>query len=713
MSNIAYILNLTESFNANNFLYYFLPGISSGKILLFDDLTKATIVACKKKEEIETKLQALKDHWDLYRLNPKNSYDKLKVNVVLDLEEWSFLNCGIYSRLPALKIKYLKSILNSHFNANVIFQYFILCDAASALENEIKNIDINKGYAVKSVKKLTWAKVRTINSLLNREFKIQQRDRSVIATENILGVLKQEFQQWVDQLVTKIKDEFNIVEGSGFDIFLGKKLNELRDEFSKTIITNEDLSIEKRKVCVNHFFEKLSLSYYLNKGINSDLAFWYPLDKKDIASTIRCFEALSAVLVESVDFFGMADKFLDFITSNGDKQVISIKNIKFNDKQTNHLFEMYKSFSQDKFNKDDIYNKKESIKQFAFYKELSVKELFDLDRSKENHFITISNLKRKIPLFFSKDKVSFFQECFRDNNMDELEDRIKIQSSRTADVTNLNDGNKLAHNTIKLSLKEIEAEINKLKDEEKKTSIKSNVDLEKYDKAKGNYLSKKNELISEFFNKFNLLPKQPTVLGFLILFFTSLFLFLGSLYRFIYWVEARISSAIITTILCLTTIVILCYFQRKVLSIVEEIRLENIAIYNSFKSYVSSLKEIAVAIRESTLRRKNIHELEKTKESIDSEMQKQFAYSKFYKDIIYQLDKNGKMIKMVSEKHWKHWNEQGIDYLNPPYKDKRVANIKFNEKKLVVEAGSTNKKDFSNETNFNPLLNVIELIEIN
>jgi hypothetical protein len=41
-----------------------------------------------------------------------------------------------------------------------------------------------------------------------------------------------------------------------------------------------------------------------------------------------------------------------------------------------------------------------------------------------------------------------------------------------------------------------------------------------------------------------------------------------------------------------------------------------------------------------------------------------------------------------------------------------VANIEFEKKELVVQAGSINRKDFSNDDDFKPLLNVIELIKI-
>ena len=332
-----------------------------------------------------------------------------------------------------------------------------------------------------------------------------------------------------------------------------------------------------------------------------------------------------------------------------------------------------------------------------------------MDREKQNHFITIDNLRSKIPLFFSKDKVSVFQKIFRNNTIDELENKVKLQPSRTANVTDLSGDNKLAEYTRDLSFKEIEIEIKKLRDEEKKTSIKSNVDLDKYKKAKEEYLSKKSELVSEFFSEFNSLPESLSVLGFLFMSFLLLFLFFASLYHFTFWLEALIATGIITTTLGVAAIIVLYCFRRKVFGVVNKIKLENIAIFKSFNDYVSSLKEIAVAIRESTLRRKNIHELEKKKEIIDNIMQKRFAYSKFYKDIVEQIGKNGKKIETVS---CEHESRERIDHLLPPYRDERLANFEFEKKKLVVEIGNTNVKDFSEEGNFNPLLNVIQLIEI-
>ena len=58
---------------------------------------------------------------------------------------------------------------------------------------------------------------------------------------------------------------------------------------------------------------------------------------------------------------------------------------------------MYDRLSQ---NKEDTlskdYDKKIDVKQFIFNKQLNPDELFQLDRFKQNRFITIDNLKSKI-----------------------------------------------------------------------------------------------------------------------------------------------------------------------------------------------------------------------------------------------------------------------------------------------------------------------------
>lgn len=703
MSNIAYILNLTKSFNANNFLYFFLPGITSGKILLFDDLTKNPITASDEKKEIGIKLQRIKDHWDVYNLNPNNNFNELKINIVLDLKQWSFLDYGTYSCMPAIKIKYLKSVLESHFDKNVTFQYFILHDTILELENEILRIDTNKGWTNQHQTTFTWPNSEVINTLLSKEFNI----KGCFADESFSENLKIEFEKWIEELVSIIKSGFVHEHNITFNSFLENKLTKLKVDLKDTIVKNKDLNDKsKKKKCVDDFFETFSSNCFLKKGVTNDLVFQFPLDTRNANTSISHFEALSAFLVESVDFFGQSNP-LDFITCGGNNPQISIKKIEFNKEQTDTLFSKYLDFSQKKDkSQNKEYDQKVPIKQFFFNKELNPDEIFELNRTKQNHFITIDNLGRKIPLFFSKHKLSVFKDCFKFNTIEELEEVINIQSSRTADVTDLGGDYKLGENTKSLTLKEIDAEIQKLKDEEKDMSIKSDVDFDKYISEKKKYQLKKTELISKFFTEINSLPKSFTVMGFLIAFFVLAFSFFAYLYHFTFWFEALISATVFTAVLSCISIIFLFYFRNRVLVVVEEIRLENLSIFNSFNNYVSSLKNIAIAIRKSTLRRKNIYELEQARDVLKNEKQKQFVYYNFYGDIVDQLKKNGKTINnteyaMVEE----------IDYSHPPYTDKRIINSLIHQKKLIIKAGNS-ENDYSQVSSFIPLFNVIELIEL-
>ena len=702
MSNIAYILNLTRSFNANNFLYYFLPGITSGKILIFDDLTKNPITEKDEKIEIAIKLQRIKDHWDVYNLNPRNNFNELKINIVLDLKQWSFLDYGTYSSMPAIKINYLKDVLKSHFDANVTFQYFILHDTTLELEDKILNIDKNNGRVKGNQGIFAWPNSDDIDALLDKDF----NTKNEIAEDSISENLKNEFDKRIEDLVSKIKEGFDNKNNENFNRFLEGKLSELKVELNKTIVKNRDLNDNKKKKCVNEFFETFSSNSCLKKGKTNDMVFWFPLDTGNPTKFISHFETLSAFLVESVDFFGQSDP-LKFITCGGNNPLISITKIEFNKEETNNLFSKYHAFSQNK--EEYAYNEyvhNESIKQFFFNKELNTDEIFKLDRTNQNHFITIDNLGRKIPLFFSKHKMSDFEECFKLNTIEDLEEVIKIQSSRTADVTDLGGDYKLGETTVDLSLKEIEAKIQELKDEEKDMSIMSDVDFDKYNSAKKKYLLKKAELISTFFTELNSLPKSSTVLGFLIASFVLAFAFFAYLYLFTFWFEALISAAVITATLSSIAIIFLFYFRNRVLVVVEKIRLENLSIFDSFNDYVSSLKKIALEIRKSTLRRKNIYELEQTRDILNNNKKKRFVYFNFYRDIVEQLKKNGKEINANEE-----LEVQEIDYSHPPYTDRRITNTPNKQKKLIIKAENS-EKDCSGESSFNPLLNVIELIEL-
>ena len=86
----GYILNLTTCFNAENFMYYFLPGISSGKILLFDKLTRNQLSNHENKQlgDINRKLNYLKEDLELSRLLHNYSISDIKINIVLDFKKW-------------------------------------------------------------------------------------------------------------------------------------------------------------------------------------------------------------------------------------------------------------------------------------------------------------------------------------------------------------------------------------------------------------------------------------------------------------------------------------------------------------------------------------------------------------------------------------------------------------------------------------------------
>ncbi len=711
MNNVSYILNLTRSFNADNFLYYFLPGISSGKILLFDILTKNSIPIQGQKKEIDSKLQQLKDHWDIYNLNPNNRFGELKINVVLDLEEWDFLNCGVYSCLPGFKINYLKELLKSHFNVKnankVIFQYFILCNEGSELEKLIQNIDLNKGKLSPTVgcsqPQFGWVNYTKTVEVLCKKFDIQGYNANDKVPEN----LKQSFEAQVAELSQKIAKGFVCDKDDAFSSFLCKRTDELESNLFQNIVYNKDLNDTGKKLrCVDNFFETFSSSYYLQKGKTADMVFWFPLICGNVASSIHCYEALTAFLVESVDFFEQADP-LGFITCGENNPLISIKNIEFNEEQTATLFGMYEQLSQ---NKEDTlskdYDKKVEVKQFFFNKQLSPDDIFKLDLSKQNRFVTIDNLRSKVPLFFSKNKEDAFIEEFKNNTIDDLEERIKIQSSRTADATELEGDYKLGETTEKYTLKEIEAKIEKLKDEESRISLESDVDLDSYNKIKDESEAKKRELITEFLKEFHSLPKLTSVLIFGAVFFVLFFAFFASLYQFPFWLKALGVAGIITAILLVTSLSVLLFLRSKVLGVVEKIKLENVSVFQAFETYVSSLRKIAIAIRESTLRRKNIFELERVRDLLKSQSQKHFLYANFYKEIVELLTKKSKKI-VCPENHL----IDSTDYSQHPYHDNRIANRQILVGTLTVQAGRAIKK-YTNDREFRPILNVIEKIEI-
>jgi hypothetical protein len=209
-----------------------------------------------------------------------------------------------------------------------------------------------------------------------------------------------------------------------------------------------------------------------------------------------------------------------------------------------------------------------------------------------------------------------------------------------------------------------------------------------------------------FINKLRLLPVFGKFSFFLLLLFAFSFMFFAPLYTFKYWIESGVVSSIFLGLVSVMASVVWFFLRNKIKKKYSLITYKNQELYNAFSLYVQSLKSLAVNIRKSTLRRKNIDELTKVYDVFKKEESQLANYIKFYSKIITQLHNNGYQItesEQISRK---------ANYQTAPFLDYRVP-TNVNRTSFSIKQGSS-IRNFPEETNyFITILGIIKSIEFN
>ena len=714
MGHVGYILNLSTSFNAGNFMYYFLPGIASGKILNFQKLTEKQLPANNKNQlnEINNRAWELKNHWDLYKLNPNNTNFSLKINIVLDSSLWLFTGYGNYSRLAFVKLDFIKTTFNKLFTKQeldqISFQYFLIKNKNSDLEETISIIDEHEGILPNNhlvrldeinTDSIAWPTCLDFKSFVTKEYNVAGKS----VEDSIDSTLLARFEEDVDSLANSIKKGmFNEQNTEAFNSLIAIKLANIKTTLLTEIHTNADLNNEdKKRFLIKTFFRSLSTAHYLRPI--KDFLFRFTIDLSNTPSKIKSYEQLTAFLVESVDFFGQEDP-INFLTCGGNKPSMKLNAMSFNEKTRDVLFEKYQSFSQVKENGEKAYTATKTVKYYNFNTEINPEAHYQIDEVKVNDFIYVSYLNKQISPFYTKAFVAKAKKILASNSLDEIENFIKIQAGRVSASLELDGDYGLSSNSEELTFKEVEQKLKELKDEERTDKLKSTVNVASYESVKATYQEEIIPLHKDLINKLGLLPTFGMASLFFALLFVFSYLLFSPIYSFDYWMASGFITSIFIGLLLVAALGVWFYLRSKIKKQYELIKHKNQGLYNAFSLYVQSLKDLAVSARSSTLRRKNIDELTKVYQVFKKEESQQATYTAFYTTIYSQLCNNGYQISS---------NEEVLkepDYQNAPFFDYRIPTQR-QVTDFTIKHGNSTRNYPEDAQQFTAVLGVIKSIE--
>jgi len=710
---VSYMLNLSTRYNAGNYLYYFLPGIAAGKILLFDELTKRQFTADQNSQEHELteRIRRLKDHWQFYRLDPESRKFDLKINIIIDNAEWPFTGFGTYSRFPYVKLYTIRKLFEQFFRKDQLntmrFQYFVLKNRYADTDRFIAYIDENEGFfpgrhVVElgdiDADILHWPDYERIRPLVEKTYDLT----GIIADAPLEGALRDTFSSDIEQIAGIIIDAMRSGQDSEKYLrFLEGRKAYLKKLFTENITTNKEVNLKDRKEqLIRKFFKTFSSVSYLRPG--KDMLIRMPLDISSAASRIRSFEDLTAMLVESVDFFRQEDH-IEFLSGGAKKQVFEIKEIEYDEAIKNDLFGDYVMFKEQ--NLPDLREQKRDVKFYKFNDEIDPSEFLKIDKMKLDAFIHAGYADKDVGWFYSEKAVENFRKKLESNSLDEMEDDIRMKLDKLNLAYLLEGDYGIGTGTRHQNYTEIQHSLDELKTEQEKEKVVSRVDYEAYQESKRQYKERIPGLHRAFLDAFKLLPTLGATFFSVVALILLFYLLIAPLYRFEYWNKSWPTVGLFALILILGVAGILYFLRGRILSFFDEIIAENKKLVGAFDQYVESLKELARRVRQSTLRRLNIKVLETELEKIRKQEQQQIAYKEFYEGIVRQLKRNGYSITKPDK------SPPPPAYHIPPERDPRITTEREIISFIIDRNGNQSTYPKENEP-FVAVLGVIKKLKI-
>lgn len=695
--NVGYILNLSASFNANNFLYYFLPGISSGKILLFDKLTAKTLTlqTNRQQDDILEKIRTVKEDWDFKRLSIHEQTDKINIHIVLDQSEWKFANFGIYNTLAFVKLYILKGYFDKVFTAEdlkrVCFRYFILTEEENETEKIANFLDAQGGwkgdklianFSRENTSALSWPDGDAIIQKINR----LEIGTEHLPTENhITADQQKELDAFLQELLKELQSGFLVQDNSTLPSYLEEGFSQLKADFKIKIRKVGDLSnpaiIED---IVKNFFKRFSTQYYLRS--RNDLLFYVNIHTRNNQKKIQSYDKFSAFLTESIDFFAQKEP-IDFVNNLSDarKNQIQLVDIMIDDNARKKLLEEY--FTRREACRDR--------RKGGHVDEVSV-ELVDLktarfsvDEFKWNEyqialFQNINGLKDRIPAFFSREKADEIEQILLQNTIQPLEDTLRAKREQTN--IHFTERAFSDRQTLRMNSSEARMELERLRKEEASQNLSSVVDADKYEKAKSEHKATTALLHQRFLESLYLLPKKLETQNFYLISFVLIFLLISPLFTFKYWKYAFAFSTVFTLFIAIIGFVILAMTRSKILKSYNAILLENVKLFRHLDEYRKSMEKLSGDVRMSSMRRKNIQVLEAALNSVEEQKRKYIIHEDYYDNIIRQIESNGTSIQYTNER------AEIIFQISPEYNFRNAPNPGKNLKII----NGTSENEYSN-----------------
>jgi len=640
--NKGYILNLTSIFHAGNFIYYFLPGMAAGRILLFHRLAQTPLPGNGPDEAyLQQLFTEWNNHFQALRLNPYEKADKMTVSVLLDLKPWSYGGFGELSRFPFVKIHLLKEVFDKFFTSaesdDIVFRYFILKRRGEPADEYAAFIDQCKG--ILPYQHPTGIPLNTGKYIppwcIFGELPFQKGAMAVIealhrcAQERIPHEARNFFKEKIQDLA---KNLLQIPPG-----------------------TQEELPSRVRE-----FFRQFSSSHYLREE-RKDMVLYYGVDTDNAPDAIAGWEGLAALLTESYASFG------NYLQQLYDTSPLwEVERVVLNPHEASTYLQRFRSLARQARNElESLRTEAVPVRLTNLVEPVNPATQIHVDEEKLNAFEEWIK-EKEIPLFSSTEFMEHCRKKFQHPPFHLLDEAVKGDPDLLLRAYDGQGDYGQASETVELTPAQMEEMLQKLKAEERRAKVNPGASLQAYKRQLKEYKKKLPGLASTCLERTRKLLPGDMLWSIPLIFTVPFFVTVWPLFFPHSFKGAVTASFIFFTFMLIMSFLMIRIPHKELLGAYNELKKANAMVVKALREYIDKLKRTAATIRQNSIRKINIRTLEEKLKERQTLIEQAVVYYEFYARLSEEMEKNGHTYEGKPEM------VAPIPYGYPPYRDSRL-----------------------------------------
>lgn len=688
-------MNLSTDFDGQSVEPVYLPYTASDTLLMYPELTMNPLPQNVTSDDIEKRFVLMVKHFENQRLTLSAETGTLDVGFIFGYDYWSFTGYGELSRLPLVKIGFLRELMKKFLKSDykdVNVYYFITGLKSKPFVELFEQIEV-AGFSSDSD---LWTMADTPFQWIKKSDlpgKTEIKDSKYVDDSS---TLTKNMEDSKNSFISSFKNKFS-------GIFQKAGMN---DNIINNIISRSGNMLNHIKTVQQYhaanFFEISSNFLRQSFGVASNLksnetAIRFTIDDSNGASYLLSKTAYTAFILEYID-----NKYRDNILKN---KYLRINEIHLQQVFIKDLLNKLKSVTANA----QVYIPETEQTEIIEYKTYSIadddliKNYPKLDNSDEVSFVSHTDVENAIGYLYDHKKRETVRILLEKKNIQTLEKKVfefkdEVFSTPVYEF--------LSHGTITGSINEIR-ELYRTESENKST-LKSNIEYESYLESKAQLVSRIGERRNELISHISVLPFLKHILISLIL-SLLLVLVLGlPLYSFLNPPNALVFGLLFMILCGFSLPFIFKSVRKKLNSIIYELKALHKQLFDHLTALTDEILRTAKDTRNTIIKRKNLEELHEKILEYELKQLKMKRYHSFLTILDQSINNICQVCSIPDEEHHPSVSISSFEkppYLNPVFKFEKTG------QKGLISVKLPNSEAFDLETPDYSLIRKIEFAE--